>query len=87
MSLEMVEKFKLNKLPHVNPYNVSWLNKGQHVIVDEQAYVDFEIGDYKDKVLCEILQMDACHLLLGCPWLFDTKSIDDGEKNYLCERR
>lgn len=30
--------------------------------------VDFEIGDYKDKDLCDIMPMDSCHLLLGHPW-------------------
>ena len=81
VSLEMVEKLKLKRLPHHNPYKVSWLNKGQHVLVDEQAWVEFEIGEYKDRVLCDILPMDACHLLLGRPWQHDVKSTHDGEKN------
>ena len=28
------------------------------------------------------MQMDACHILLGCPWKFDRKVIHDGERNY-----
>ena len=67
VSLEMVEKLKLSRLPHVNPYKVSWLKKGQHVLLYEEAYVDFEIGEYKDKVLCDILLMDTCNFLLGHP--------------------
>lgn len=43
--------------------------------------VEFEIEKYKDKVLCDIFPMDACHLLLGCPWKYDVKVIHDGEKN------
>ncbi|XP_057818140.2 uncharacterized protein LOC131031119 [Cryptomeria japonica] len=81
VALEMVEKLKLKRLPHTTPYKVSWLNKGQHVVVDEQAWVDFEIGEYKDRILCDILPMDACHLLLGCPWQFDVKAIHNGELN------
>lgn len=77
----MVEKFQLRRLPHVSPYNTAWLNKGQHVLVDEQTYVEFEIGDYKDKVFCNILPMDACHLLLGRPRQCDVKAIHDGENN------
>ena len=49
--------------------------------MNEQAWVDFSIGGYKDKILCDILPMDACHLLLGRPWQFDKKAHHDGEKN------
>lgn len=57
------------------------MNKGQHVLVNEQAWVDFSIGRYKDKVLCDVLPMDACHILLGRPWQFDRQAIHDGAKN------
>lgn len=43
--------------------------------------MDFTIGRYKDKLLCDFLPMDACHLLLGRPWQFDRKDIHDGAKN------
>lgn len=81
VSNEMVDKLKLRKIPHTTPYKVSWLNKGQQVLVDEKALVEFEIGEYKDKVLCDIMPMEACHLLLGHPWKYDVKAIHDGEKN------
>ncbi|XP_057836883.1 uncharacterized protein LOC131047074 [Cryptomeria japonica] len=81
VALEMVEKLKLKRLPHGSPYRVSWLNKGQHVVVDEQAWVEFKMGDYKDRVLCDILPMDVYHLLLGHPWQYDVKAQHDGEKN------
>ena len=71
MSLEMIENLNLKILPHVTPYKVSWLNNDQHVLGDEQIYVDFKIGDYKDKLLCDMLPMDSFHLLLGCPWKYD----------------
>lgn len=51
------------------------------MLVDEKAWIYFEIGDYKDRVLCDIFPMDACHLLLGHPWKFDVKAIHDGENN------
>ena len=64
---EIATKHKLRGIPHKNPYKVTWLKKGQHILVSEQAWVKFSIGRYKDKVLCDILPMDACHLLLGRP--------------------
>lgn len=59
---EVVDRLKLKKIPHNNLYRVTWLNKGQHVEVKEKAWVDFNIGRYKEKVLFDILPMDACHL-------------------------
>ena len=53
-SVEMVEKLGLKKLPHPNPYKVSWLNKEQQVIVNEQVHVQFQIGEYKDKIVCDV---------------------------------
>lgn len=73
VSEEVVSKLKLQRIPHSDPYRVTWLNKGQHVLVNEQIWVEFTIGGYKDKILCDILPMDACHLLLGRPWQFYRK--------------
>ena len=66
-SIEMVEKLGLKKLPHPNPYKVSWLNKEKQVIVNEQIHVQFQIGEYKDKIVYDVAKMDACHLLLVRP--------------------
>ncbi|XP_059067541.1 uncharacterized protein LOC131858345 [Cryptomeria japonica] len=44
VSLEMVTKLNLKRLPHPTPYKVSWLNKEQQTIVNEQCLVEFEIG-------------------------------------------
>lgn len=76
----MVDKLKLKRLPHANPYKVSWLNKGQQVLVDEQSWAEFEI-EYKDRILCDVIPMDACNLLLGHPWKYDVQSQHDGKTN------
>ena len=70
----MVEKLSLKKVRHLIPYKVSWLHKGHQILVSEQCEVDFQIGAYKDKILCDVIPMDICHILLGIPWKFD-KSI------------
>lgn len=80
VEVEMVDKHELKRFPHTNPYKLSRLSK-EHVLVDEKAWVDFKIGEYKDRVLCDILPMDACHLFLGRPWQYDVKALHDGEKN------
>ena len=40
-SEEVVNMLKLTKKPHVNSYKVTWLNKGQSILVNEQTWVDF----------------------------------------------
>ncbi|GKE58948.1 reverse transcriptase domain-containing protein, partial [Tanacetum coccineum] len=42
----------------------------------------FSIGkSYKDKVWCEVILMDAAHILLGRPWKFDRKTKHDRFQN------
>jgi hypothetical protein len=43
------------------------------VTVTEQCLLNFQIGKFSEQVLCDIVEMDACHVLLGRPWLFDIK--------------
>ena len=74
----MVEKLNLKKVKHPTPYKVSWLHKGHQLLVIEQSKVDFQIGSYKDKVTCDIMPMDVCHVLLGRPWQIDRKVTHDG---------
>ena len=64
----MVEKLGLKRLKHPTPYKVFWLQKGHQLLVDEQCEVEFHIGKYKHKVICDIMPMDVCHILLGIPW-------------------
>eukprot|EP00253_Pinus_taeda_P032532 PITA_32532 len=81
VSVEMVEKLELKRLKHPTPYRVSWLQKGHQLLVDEQSEVEFQIGRYKDKIVCDIMPMDVCHILLGRPWQYDRKVIHDGVLN------
>eukprot|EP00253_Pinus_taeda_P023790 PITA_23790 len=82
VSTEMVEKLGLKRLKHPNPYRVSWLQKGHQLLVDEQSEVEFQIGPYKEKIICDIMPMDVCHILLGRPWQYDRKVTHDGVLNY-----
>eukprot|EP00253_Pinus_taeda_P025527 PITA_25527 len=81
VAVEMVEKLGLKKLKHPTPYKVSWLQKGHQLLVDEQCEVEFQISRYKDKILCDVMPMDVCHLLLGRPWQFDRSAVHDRKTN------
>ena len=47
----------------------------------EQCQVKFQIGSYQDEVRCDIIEMDACHVLLGRPWKFDREVVHEGKRN------
>nr|XP_016469595.1 PREDICTED: uncharacterized protein LOC107791946 [Nicotiana tabacum] len=51
------------------------------VKVNKQCMVSFKIGRYADEVLCDIVPMQACHILLGRPWQYDRSAFYDGRKN------
>ena len=66
---EMVTKLNLKTEPHPQPYKIQWFHKGNGLKVTKKCLVSFSIGkNYKDEVWCDVVPMDACHLLLGRPW-------------------
>jgi hypothetical protein len=81
VSTEMVEKLELETTDHPSPYKVSWLQKGHQVSVTKQCLVEFKIGGYNDKILCDVIPMDVCHLLLGRPWKYARNVVHDGRMN------
>jgi hypothetical protein len=81
VSTEMVEKLELKTTKHPSPYKVSWLQKGHRVSVTKQCLVEFKIGRYHDKILCDVIPMDVCHVLLGRPWQYDRNVVHDGRMN------
>jgi hypothetical protein len=42
---------------------------------------NFAIGSYHDVVECDVVPMQACHILLGRPWQFDKDSMHRGRLN------
>ena len=68
VSTEMVDKLKLKRTIHPEPYRVAWMQIGHQVLVNEQCQVEFQIGNYQDEVRCDIIEMNAFHVLLSRPW-------------------
>ncbi|GJX68982.1 hypothetical protein Tco_0304709 [Tanacetum coccineum] len=78
----MVNKLRLSVQDHPEPYQLTWLKKGNVVRVTQRCLVNFSIGNkYTDEVWCEVIPMDACHLLLGRPWQYDRRTKHDGFRN------
>ena len=81
-SKTLVEKLKLSVSPHPSPYTIQWLNQGKGLQISSRCLLNFSIGkNYKDEIWCDIVPMDACHVLLGRPWLFDRHVMHDGRLN------
>jgi hypothetical protein len=79
---EVVKKMALETEQHPTPYRLEWLKKGTEVLVSKRYLVSFSIGvRYKDKMWCDVMAMDACHLLLGRPWQYDRSAHHDGRRN------
>ncbi|XP_074297562.1 uncharacterized protein LOC141628302 [Silene latifolia] len=80
-STEMVSKLSLKTTKHPHPYALHWLDKGSSVNVTKQARVNLTMGSYVDEILCDVIPMDACHILLGRPWQFDRDVLHRGRCN------
>ena len=66
-SARLVSKLNLATKPHPRPYKLQWLSKDGEVQVRQQVEVDVSIEKYNDKVLYDVVPMEARHLLLGRP--------------------
>ncbi|XP_022877035.1 uncharacterized protein LOC111395282 [Olea europaea var. sylvestris] len=59
-----------------------WLNESGEVRVNKWVLINFSIGRYSDKAVCDVVPMQAGHILLGRPWQFDRKATHDGYRNW-----
>jgi hypothetical protein len=71
----------LKCIPHPSPYQVSWLQKGQQVTVTKKCLLSFYLNKFTGQGLCDLVEMDECHVLLGRLWLFDRNILHDGMEN------
>lgn len=77
----LVDKLGLETTRHPRQYKLQWLNDCGEVKVTKQILINFRIGKYEDEVLCDVVPMQAGHILLGRPWQFDRKVHYDGRQN------
>ncbi|RDX78146.1 hypothetical protein CR513_41623, partial [Mucuna pruriens] len=80
-SERLVNKLALPTIVHLRLYKLKWLIKHGELIVNCQVEVAFTLGKYEDKVLYDVVPMEAIHLLLGRPWQYNRKVVYDGVRN------
>ena len=73
----LVEKLSLPMIDHPRPYQLQWFNDSGGMMVKHQVLISFQIGKYEDEVLCDVVPMEATHILLGRPWQFDRRVTHD----------
>ena len=79
VSRSIVKALSLATEKHPHPYRVGWIKKGTDTQVTEVCRISFSIGKfYQDEITCDVLEMDASHLLLGLPWQFDVNALHHG---------
>ncbi|XP_028553742.1 uncharacterized protein LOC114580414 [Dendrobium catenatum] len=82
VSRGVVQSLQLKNTKSPNPYRISWVKKGIEMLVTNMCKVPFSIGKhYASEVLCDVIDMDVCHLILGRPWQYDVGAIFDGRAN------
>ncbi|KAK8947266.1 hypothetical protein KSP39_PZI006860 [Platanthera zijinensis] len=75
-----VARMSLVAEPHPHPYKVAWVNKSS-LPVAKHCLVPLTIKTYTESIWCDVIPMDACHVLLGRPWLFDHDVTHYGRAN------
>jgi hypothetical protein len=81
-STTLVENLSSPTRKHLNPYHIQWLNDGGKIKVTRSVRVSFSLGSYSDYADCDVIPMEACSLLLGRPWQYDTDSLHHGHSNH-----
>jgi hypothetical protein len=76
-----VTKIGLTTRAHTHPYYIPWLNNSGKVKATHTTHIHFSIYTYHDYADCDVVPMQACFLLLGCPWEFDTEAVHHGRAN------
>jgi hypothetical protein len=64
------------------PYKIRWIKQGPDTLVTERSRFTFSIRKhYSDSILCDVVEMNACHLILGRPWQYDVDAQHKGRDN------
>ena len=81
VSNQLVQDLQLSTIDYPNPYKLRWLDNKAEGFEKKQCLVSLSIGSYSDEILCDVVDMNICHLLLVRPWQYAKHSIHNGFAN------
>jgi len=81
VSSNLVEKLGLPTRQHSYPYKLQWFNNSGKTKVTKSACISFFTGCYHDTADFDVVPMQACSILLGRPWEFDTDALHHDRTN------
>lgn len=82
VSKSLVMTLNLKTDRHPTPYKIAWIKKGPKVQVLEVYKVPLSIGKYyKDEILRDVVDINACHIQLGRPWHYNDDATYKGRDN------
>lgn len=73
-----IERLGLKTEKHPTPYQFSWVNEANSVLVKQHCLVKFSLGkSYVDEAWCDVIPMTVCHMLLGlCGFMIERDPYD-----------
>ena len=76
---KIVSNLNLKVEPHPNPYKIGWVKKGNESTLNKIYTVPLSIGSgYKNQIICDVIDIDVCHILLGKLGQHDTQTLHKG---------
>jgi hypothetical protein len=79
---DLVQRLSLSAWRHPTPHHIKWMNPTGKLKITHKVRVKFLVGSYIDKVECDVVRMDICHLLLGRQWEYDLNVTHEGRSNH-----
>ena len=68
--------------PHPHPYTVEWIKEGLYIKEMNLCHVPISnCKIYQDFITCDVVDMDACHILLQRPWQYDVDATHKSKEN------
>ena len=82
ISSDLVHALSLSTWRLPTPRYMQWMNQCGTLKITHRARVKFSVGNYMDTVDCDVVPMNACHMLLGRPWQLDVDATHGGRSNH-----